>query len=757
MNGRLARAVGSAVAVCALALAASIAAEPADVAELAPLEAPAADIPGSFGADPDFGVEAIARAGGRLIVGGDFAHIGPPTGPFALLNARDGSVRARLPAVGGRANGLSASVKVIVPDGAGGMYIGGAFGEVGGAPRQGLARVLASGDVDPDFRADVRGVVDALEISGGRVYVGGRFDNLSGRSRLNLGAVDATTGAAVEGFDAAVPGYGIDDIALGGDRLYIGGDFASVGGVQRRNLAAVSLQTGAVDRGFDPSVASTGSPVEGDRRPPDADGPVYALTLSGSRLFVGGRFTAIGVTSRSRLAALDAASGAVDTAFDPAPDADVHGLFLDRDRLYVSGFYDRIAGVERDGLAAVHPVTGVLDHAFVPEVGGVIEHADSRVYVGGQEGLVALDRAGNRDAGFDATPAAGGVGAVLPVGDALYVGGSFAAIGGRRHEHVAALDSAGGTVDETWRLSADGRIEGIERAGGILFIHGAFTRIGGRTRHGLAAIDASTQRVVERFRPPRLTPGSRIVVGRSRIYVFGGSRRLGRLWRENGLFAIDRRTGRPIRRFGVRTKYRHEKRRDGGTVEAVVQRGGRLYVGGRFTHLNGRRRDALGAVHVRTGRLVRRFRPRIRTGFARPIVQRLYVRGRHVYAIGFLSSVSGRRRANFARLRLQTGRLDRRFRPPATRFGLNANLSFSGRQVYLAQGVTVRELGVRTGAVQRKGTVFPEDFGESIEQTLRVGDRLYVVGTFGPGSRYFDAGRRPVGIAAFDLRRGLGS
>jgi hypothetical protein len=64
---------------------------------------------------------------------------------------------------------------------------------------------------------------------------------------------------------------------------------------------------------------------------------------------------------------------------------------------------------------------------------------------------------------------------------------------------------------------------------------------------------------------------------------------------------------------------------------------------------------------------------------------------------------------------------------------------------------------MRTGAVERKGTVFPEEFGESIKQTLPVGDRLYVIGTFGPGSYYFDAGRRPVGIAAFDLRRGLGS
>jgi hypothetical protein len=756
MNRRLARIGGAAVGLSALALAASIAV--AKPAELAPLEAPAADIHRSFGTGPGFGIEAIARADGRLIVGGDFAHIGPPTGPFALLNAGDGSVRARLPAVGGAANGLSASVNVIIDDGAGGMYIGGAFGEVGGLPRQGLARVLASGEVDPRFRADVRGAVDALEISGAQVYVGGSFDNLSGRSRLNLGAVDATTGAAVEGFDAAVPGSGIDDLAVGGNRLYIGGDFATVGGVQRRNLAAVSLQTGAVDRGFDPSAASTGSSIEEDRRPPDADGPVYALALSGSRLFVGGRFTAIGATSRSRLASLDAASGGVDTAFDPAPDADVHGLFVDGDRLYVSGFYDRIAGVQRDGLAAVHPVTGVLDRVFVPDASGVIEHADARVYVGGQGGLVALDRAGNRDAGFDATPAAGGVRAVLPVGDALYVGGSFAAIGGRRHEHVAALNTAGGAVDETWQLSADGPIEGIERAGGILFLHGAFTRIGGRTRHGLAAIDARTQRVIARFRPPRLTPGSRVVVGRSRIYVFGGSKRLGRLRRGNGLFAIDKRTGRPIRRFGVRTQYRHEKRRGNGTVEAVAERGRRLYVGGRFTHLNGRRRNALGAVHVRTGRLLRRFRPRVRTDYARPIVERLYVRGRHVYAIGFLSSVSGRRRANFARLRLRTGRLDGRFRPPATRFGRHANLSFSGRHVYLAQGVTVQELDVRTGAVERKGAVSPEEFSsESIKQTLPVGNRLYVVGTFGPGSYYFDAGRRPVGIAAFDLRRGLGS
>jgi hypothetical protein len=285
----------------------------------------------------------------------------------------------------------------------------------------------------------------------------------------------------------------------------------------------------------------------------------------------------------------------------------------------------------------------------------------------------------------------------------------------------------------------------------MLLLRGRFTSVGGLPRRGLAAIDPQTASVVERFRPPPLPAGARVVVGRSRIYVIAG-RRFGGLRRANGLFAIDRRTGRPLRGFRVRTRYRSGKRRGSGAIRTVVERGRRLYVGGMFTQLGGRRRGGLGAVHVRTSRLVRPFRPRLRARRGRPGVGTLHAHGRHLYAIGYFTSADRRGRGNLARLALRTGRLDRRFRPPEINSRGGGTLSFSRRQVYLTASTTIRELDGRTGAVGRQGEVITGGFREKIKQALPVGDRLYAVGTFGPGSRFSATPLRPIGIAAFDRR-----
>jgi hypothetical protein len=48
----------------------------------------------------------------------------------------------------------------MAPDGSGGCYIGGNFNNVGGVPRNNLARVLANGTVDPNWDPDPDGMVD---------------------------------------------------------------------------------------------------------------------------------------------------------------------------------------------------------------------------------------------------------------------------------------------------------------------------------------------------------------------------------------------------------------------------------------------------------------------------------------------------------------------------------------------------------------------------------------------------------------------
>jgi hypothetical protein len=89
-------------------------------------------------------VDALARDGASVFLGGSFSRIGPPTGGGVTLDPASGLRATQFPDV--RGIGFA-----VVPDGAGGYYLGGRFTAVGGEPRKNLAHVLAGGSVDPAF------------------------------------------------------------------------------------------------------------------------------------------------------------------------------------------------------------------------------------------------------------------------------------------------------------------------------------------------------------------------------------------------------------------------------------------------------------------------------------------------------------------------------------------------------------------------------------------------------------------------------
>ena len=103
-----------------------------------------------------------------------------------------------------------------------------------------------------------------------------------------------------------------------GNRLFAGGFFTTMAGVARSGLAALNAATGALDAAFNPAPSAGG--VE-----------TMALTPAG-RLLLGGGFTKIGATTRNRLAAVNAATGALDTVWAPSADGTVHTLRLSRRR-----------------------------------------------------------------------------------------------------------------------------------------------------------------------------------------------------------------------------------------------------------------------------------------------------------------------------------------------------------------------------------------------------------------------------------------
>ncbi len=145
----------------------------------------------------------------------------------------------------------------------------------------------------------------------------------------------------------------VEPAAVAG-KVYVGGDFTKVTGsdgvVRTRNkVALLDLITCTIDTTF----ASTG-----------ANGKINEVVLSGSRLFVGGDFTAIGTSTQSYVAELDARSGAVRPGFNltfgsTSLSSKIRGLAVSSDgsKLLFAGRFGSVS----DGVLNLTTQTVVVD------------------------------------------------------------------------------------------------------------------------------------------------------------------------------------------------------------------------------------------------------------------------------------------------------------------------------------------------------------------------------------------------------------
>ena len=574
-------------------------------------------------------VAALARSGNTLYVGGAFRRVGPCTGGAVALPTHCADGRKPFPKVTGY-------VYTIEPDDRGGWFLAGNFTAVGGVPRYSLAHVLDDGSVAP-WNPNPNDWAGTVLLRGNTVYVSGFFATISGKPRLYIAALDATTGEALE-WDAHSNGIATP-LAIQGNTVYVGGSYSHIGGQPRNNIAALDALTG------------TATPWN-----PDADAGVWSVAVRRKHIYAGGSFSRIGGQRRSLIAELDPETGQA-TDWNPDAHGSSRNLFVDamavhRDRLYVGGSFTSMGGQSRLGLAAFELRSGELT---------TWDSQASAAY-------------GSPD-----------IGILRAEGHSIYVGGYFQSIGGKPRNYVAELDARTGAATD-WNPDPSNVVYGIAVTEGTICIGGTFKSMGMVPRHNLAAFDLTTGRVTDWNPSPDGAIVYALAVGRGRVYAGGHFTQIGGQSRV-AVAALDTLTGAAtdwnpgadaiVRAIAVRgdvvyaggvfshigglpRKYLAALDATSGTVMAwdaasddyvlaLAVQGDRLYAGGFFGSMGGQPRYSMAAVDAMTGAVLPWHAD------TDGVVEAFAISGNTVYAAGDFNHVNGQPRGYLAAMDAETG------------------------------------------------------------------------------------------------------
>ncbi|MEZ4733990.1 MAG: hypothetical protein R3E79_43410 [Caldilineaceae bacterium] len=298
----------------------------------------------------------------------------------------------------------------------------------------------------------VEGQVTAMAVApDGMVYVGGDFTKAGGVAAQHIARWDGRRWQALgEGVDGDI--YAI---AVAGDALYVAGRFSVAGGVTANSIgywdgaawSTVGDGTGPLDDYF-------GSPQPGR---------IYAMLISGNKLYVGGDFVSIDGVSANNVAqwdgnawsALGQGMGELDWDDQFVPEARVYALATDGATLYAGGDFLLADGATANSVAQWNGNTWSA-------LGGGVTLTD-----------------GNGE------PQKGMVKALTLHHGALYVGGWFDKVGGKAANHIALWQgnawSALGDGVRAEEYASDAQVNALAFSGNTLYVGGRFVGAGNQT------------------------------------------------------------------------------------------------------------------------------------------------------------------------------------------------------------------------------------------------------------------------------------
>jgi uncharacterized delta-60 repeat protein len=366
----------------------------------------------------------LVQPDGKLFIGGQFTISGTPSlNGIARFNA-DGTFDTTFTPGVGVSGGLVVAAK-LQSDGK--IVIAGQFGQVSGTTRNDLARLNADGTLDTGFDpgTGVDGAIaDLLIQPDGKIVIGGGFTQVNGTFRLNFARLNAD-GTLDTGFNPILgPELPVTSLVLQPDgRILLGGTFSTFSGIARAGIARASA-SGLIDIFFNPNTQT--------------DGFVDAIAVqSDGKAVIGGFFSSVGNATRNNLARLNA-DGTLDTAFNSSGGVlgTVSTVVIQSDgKILIGGLFVSVAGTTRNSLARLN-ADGSLDQTFVPTlavgefVAALAVQSDGKVVFAGNSfsagGSVTffLRRAnpdGSTDAGF--APPANPISTLATTSDGIYLGG----------------------------------------------------------------------------------------------------------------------------------------------------------------------------------------------------------------------------------------------------------------------------------------------------------------------------------------------
>ncbi len=585
------------------------------------------------------------------------------------------------------------------------------------------------------------GTVFTTAVSGNTLYMGGVFRFL-GRSTGGGAALDSSTGVLLPA-SPRVNGTVRVITPDGAGGWFLGGEFDRVGTFARQNLARLNP---------DLSVAAWD---------PGANLAVYALALSGTRLYVGGSFTTCGGLPRSGIAALDATTGAPNN-WDPTANATVLAIVVNNNIVYAGGLFSAIGGSTRYGIAALATNNGHAT-AWSPSSdagsivgaitlkGGTVLLCGSFIHMGGQprarlaEVQASTGVATTWDPNVDLD-----VRAMALSGTTLYIGGIFSNVGGQPRTRLAAVSSVSG-LPTAWNAGIGpnavvSEVDALLLVGQTLYVGGNFTAAGGQSRRCLAALDATSGVATawdSNAGPSDNTELHAFALAANGGTIFaGGDFTMAGLVRRDNLGAVDLTSGLPT----------NWNPRPSGIVRCMATSGSKVYIGGDFLQVAFGQHARVAAIDAVSGV------PDPWNAASDNLVTAIAVDNGTIYVGGNFASIGGRIQYSVAALDAATG-LALSWNPNADP-GLDA-IAVSGNTVYL--GGTFQNVGGqvrrRLAAVDRTtAAVLPwnPDITTSSPATATVHDIAIGPGAVYVGGVFDRVGGVPRGnVAAIDPVSGL--